>query len=401
MKFFMRTAALAAIVAGAMAFGPAHDPVKALQDLQQFAQKEYSTVKSQEAFNAAQVRVAAKAKELVDGVDPAKVDAKECGKWAQIFEMAKMPSEATVAAERYLGTTENEGRFSTQLTLLGLYADQNKTEKISDLIEKVQPSNPQEMMSLVSVTAYQVVGKIKAANGVTAAINTLDSVQKFVKLKGISDPKDKQMEESALYGLASAKIDLYKEANKTKESLNALDEAVKMLDPDSKMVKRFATMRNQITLIGTAAPEIKVERGYGKFAGLSSLKGKVVLVDFFAHWCGPCKAAFPDMEKLYSDFHDKGLEIVGYTTYYGYFGKERGLAPDAEFAKMDGFIKDFKLPWPIQFGDRSAFENYGVTGIPHVAVIDRTGKVRDLHIGYSPESFAPFRAEVEKLLAEK
>ena len=235
----------------------------------------------------------------------------------------------------------------------------------------------------------------------TAAINTLDSVQKFVKLKGISDPKDKQMEESALYGLASAKIYLYKEANKTKESLNALDEAVKMLDPDSKMVKRFATMRNQITLIGTAAPEIKVERGYGKFSGLSSLKGKVVLVDFFAHWCGPCKAAFPDMEKLYSDFHDKGLEIVGYTTYYGYFGKERGLAPDAEFAKMDGFIKDFKLPWPIQFGDRSAFENYGVTGIPHVAVIDRTGKVRDLHIGYSPESFAPFRAEVEKLLSEK
>jgi len=106
------------------------------------------------------------------------------------------------------------------------------------------------------------------------------------------------------------------------------------------------------------------------------------------------------MEKLYADFHAKGLEIVGSTTYYGYYEKEKGLTKDQEFAKMEEFIKQYNIPWPIQFSDRSNFENYGVTGIPQVVVIDKTGKIHDLHIGYSAQSFPEFRQAVEKLLSE-
>jgi len=163
-------------------------------------------------------------------------------------------------------------------------------------------------------------------------------------------------------------------------------------------------MKTQWTLVGAVAPSLTVERSSGgTFTGLEQYKGKVVLVDFFAHWCPPCKASYPDMRKLYDDLHDKGLEIVGVTTYYGYYNDQKGLTPDQEFAKMADFIKEFNIAWPVAFGkdkDRKNFEAYGVTGIPTVAVIDREGKVHSLDVGYSAASFKKFRAEVEKLVAE-
>jgi hypothetical protein len=92
------------------------------------------------------------------------------------------------------------------------------------------------------------------------------------------------------------------------------------------------------------------------------------------------------------------------TTYYGYYGTEnrekRDMARDAEFARMqDDFYKKHSLPWPTVFGERSNMEGYGVSGIPHITVIGRDGKVHSYKIGYSPESFAEFRKDIEKLIA--
>ena len=72
--------------------------------------------------------------------------------------------------------------------------------------------------------------------------------------------------------------------------------------------------------------------------------------------------------------------------------------PDAEFAKMKDFIAEHAIPWPVVFVPKDDFTKYAVTGIPHVAVIDKQGKMHKIKIGYSASSFAPFRAEVEKLL---
>lgn len=111
------------------------------------------------------------------------------------------------------------------------------------------------------------------------------------------------------------------------------------------------------------------------------------------------------MIKLQSDFKDKGLEVVGITTYYGYYGQEnnqaRDMSRDVEFARMkDDFYAKHNLPWPTVFADRSNLEKYGVGGIPHITVIGRDGKVHSFKIGYSAETFAEFRKEIEKLVSQ-
>lgn len=91
--------------------------------------------------------------------------------------------------------------------------------------------------------------------------------------------------------------------------------------------------------------------------------------------------------------------MVAVTSYYGFLGQERNLTEEMEFAKMEKFRSDKGEPWPMVFGDRTTNnEAYGVSGIPHWVVLDRTGKVAFIHVGYSAEIFKPFREKIKALV---
>jgi thiol-disulfide isomerase/thioredoxin len=140
----------------------------------------------------------------------------------------------------------------------------------------------------------------------------------------------------------------------------------------------------------------------------ADLKGKVVLLDFWAVWCGPCIATFPHLREWNEKYADKGLVIVGLTRYYNYaWDAETNKAKRAatgtmvshedEQAMLVKFAEEHNLKhrFAIQVGSEMS-DYYAVSGIPHVVVIDQEGKVRLMRIGSGEKN----ASDIGQLLAE-
>ncbi len=123
----------------------------------------------------------------------------------------------------------------------------------------------------------------------------------------------------------------------------------------------------------------------GRDVNIAKLKGKVVLVDFWATWCGPCVGEIPNVKAAFSHLHDQGFEIVGIS-----FDKEKDT--------LERFVTENKMAWP-QFFDGEVWNNkfgkeYGINSIPTMWLVDKKGNLRDLNGRDGLEE------KVKKLLAE-
>lgn len=126
----------------------------------------------------------------------------------------------------------------------------------------------------------------------------------------------------------------------------------------------------------------------GQRIDLQQFRGKVLYVDFWASWCGPCAQSFPFMNDLNHDLRGRGLQVVG-------------INLDEE----PGEAKDFLARRPAHFdvavdGDKSCAHHFGVKAMPSSYLVDRNGVVRHVHLGFRPGEAAKLRTVVEQLLAE-
>ena len=174
-------------------------------------------------------------------------------------------------------------------------------------------------------------------------------------------------------------------------------------DVQSDLQRKLRKREVHYKLLNETAPELMMidQEFPAGSATLAALRGKVVLLDFWATWCAPCVEAFPTMLEWKQDYASRGFAILGLTRYYG---AAQGFPADnaTESEAVRRFAAAHGLSYPIAIAkNESNHQAYGASVIPTAVLIDRKGTVRYIETGTSPYRLDELREMIEKLLAEK
>ena len=137
-----------------------------------------------------------------------------------------------------------------------------------------------------------------------------------------------------------------------------------------------------------ALPPLTFTTFDGKTIESADLKGKVVLLDFWASWCIPCRKSFPEIDRLSKDFASKGVTVIAVNV-------------DEQRRNADAFLSQFPHQVTVAFDSKGvSAKAFDLQGMPSSLIIDRGGHVRFTHMGYTDKTIAQFRTEIGQLLME-
>ena len=137
------------------------------------------------------------------------------------------------------------------------------------------------------------------------------------------------------------------------------------------------------------APDFSLKTLDGQEITLSKLKGKVVFLDFWATWCGPCKESVPHLVQIYKSYQEKGIELIGMNMDKG----DTGI--------VFHFVRSMDIPYPIIITTADVARDYGVSAIPTAILIDKEGRIREKIVGFSSAIAKQMSSKVAELTSEK
>jgi len=139
---------------------------------------------------------------------------------------------------------------------------------------------------------------------------------------------------------------------------------------------------------GAPAPTFTLSSSGGSEVSLAQYKGQVVMINFWASWCGPCRQEFPLLESIYKKYGRMGFTLIGVN-----------VEPDSKAA--NDWLKQTPVSFPILYDkDSKVSKLYDVAGMPSTVLIDRSGKLRMLHRGYKPGDENEYLDSIRALIRE-
>jgi len=404
------------ICAIASRLSAAEDPHAVLEAIKKLRADRLAEAKAAEKrpdLAAIAAEALAKARDGVKDVDAAKVDLSHAAAWTDLFSQAQDYKGAQTVAGRWAAQAKGEEKFKAQMALITASSRLKDMRGVAKTIGEATPANAAGGIQLANLANAQVLTALTDADRETA-LKILAAGEAAVPKEGFADDKQKDQAKAAAGNLAKTRKAIADNPGKEAEAVQAVRrasfaQAFANRTGGNTNAAAAAAARNQerdaklAKFVGKDAADFKPTHTIGDFKNLADLKGKVVVLDFFAHWCGPCIASLPSMRELNDELKSKGLRMVGVTRFYGYYKKEhsskKDMSAETELARMKDFIGEKKINWPVAFVGKEVFEAYGCSAIPHVVVIDKQGKVHKIKVGYDKAGVEAFHKEIEKLLA--
>lgn len=137
------------------------------------------------------------------------------------------------------------------------------------------------------------------------------------------------------------------------------------------------------------AAEFKLQSRAGEAVSLSSLRGQVVLINFWATWCGPCRKEMPLLEQLQKKYAPLGFTMLG-------------INVEEDTRLMDAFLKDVPVSFPVLLDPVNGVSKlYNLSAMPSTVIVDRKGNVRFIHQGYTPGDESKYQDLIRQLIREK
>ncbi len=244
----------------------------------------------------------------------------------------------------------------------------------------------------------KVLARMKVARSLLSENNREDAARELEAALGDARENPYSLEFRTHIELALMLAEIYLESNDTERARAVLDERSGFAEKIFQIMQATGTQEQkreaaggriqirdrarQVALVGNEAPEIAISDWLmGEPATLADLRGQVVLLEFWATWCKPCREMFGKLKKLDEEFGARGLEILALTRhYFAYRGTAESRGEELELMRAVVREHDLKFRVGVALTEQTQ-ELYGATGMPTLCLIDRRGIVRYAHFG--------------------
>jgi thiol-disulfide isomerase/thioredoxin len=280
--------------------------------------------------------------------------------------------------------TLGRGRMIDEMdmSLLIAYYMNNEIDKAiakgKEIEMNLNTESPETFQGMVNLFQFYPASLVKQKQHDTAIAFLENQISKLGEESGLG-------QWAMLYKIMTRYDQLLEHSGKT--DAIAYFEGSRNMIQDIYVLRRFDTNLSHARLIGEKMSNLIIDDWLSEIRlSPGELEGKVIILDFWATWCGPCRASFPKMNAIYDQYKDDGLIMAGITKPYGYVsfpegGVIRDLSYEEELRLTAQFVKDMNLAFP-QIMDKEGrnFAHFGASYLPTIIVIDRDGIIR--YIGY-------------------